>query len=173
MARRLDARKPNFEPQFSALLSANRDEEEDVSRAVRGIIADVRARGDDALLELSARFDKARLTRETMAVQSAEMGALEREAPREVVEALKTAAGRIEAYHRKQLPHDERFTDATGTTLGWRWKALESVGLYVPGGTASYPSSVLMNAVPARVAGVARVVMVTSTRTRSGLMSTS
>jgi histidinol dehydrogenase len=161
MVHRLDTRKKDFPAMFAELLETKRENEEDVSRAVRGIIADVCARGDAAVLELTERFDKARLTADSMIVRTAEVTALERDAPRDVVEALKTAAARIEAYHRRQAPKDESFTDETGTKLGWRWRALESVGLYVPGGTASYPSSVLMNAIPAKVAGVERIVMVT------------
>jgi histidinol dehydrogenase len=159
MARRFDARAPDFERAFAALLSENRETDEDVAAAVRTIVADVRKRGDTALIELTQRFDKAAISAETMRVPSAEIEAAQVTAPQRA--ALATAAKRIEAYHRRQLPKDESFTDETGATLGWRWTALDSVGLYVPGGTASYPSSVLMNAIPARVAGVARVVMVT------------
>jgi histidinol dehydrogenase len=161
MAVRLDAQAHDFAARFAALIEAKRETEEDVSRIVRDIIADVKKRGDDALIELSERFDRVTLTRETMRVTPAEIVAAERDAKPEVVKALHTAAGRIEAYHRRQMPADETFTDAIGATLGWRWRPIEAVGLYVPGGTASYPSSVLMNAVPAMVAGVARVVMVT------------
>ena len=161
MARRLEAHAPDFETSFAALVNAKREAEEDVSRAVKDIIADVRNRGDEALIALSQRFDRATLTRATLPVSPDEIAAAERACASELVDALRVAAERIEAYHRRQLPKDERFTDASGVTLGWRWGPLSSVGLYVPGGTASYPSSVLMNAVPARVAGVARVVMVT------------
>jgi len=161
MSKRLDARAKDFEARFDELLNAKRAQDEDVGRAVREIIADVQARGDGALIELSRRFDRATLTRETLRVTPAEIDAAEKGAKPDVVAALKLAASRIEAYHRRQLPADDSFTDEAGATLGWRWRALESVGLYVPGGTASYPSSVLMNAVPARVAGVARVVMAT------------
>ncbi len=161
MVHRLDTRQKDFPAAFAELLETKREAEDDVSRVVRGIIADVCARGDAAVLELTERFDKARLTAETMIVRPAEVTALERDAPRDVVEALKTAAARIEAYHARQVPKDEEFVDEAGAKLGWRWKALESVGLYVPGGTASYPSSVLMNAMPAKVAGVERIVMVT------------
>jgi histidinol dehydrogenase len=161
MSKRLDARAKDFEARFDELLDAKRAQDEDVGRAVREIVADVQARGDGALIELSRRFDRATLTRETLRVTPAQIDAAEKGAKPDVVAALKLAALRIEAYHRRQLPADDSFTDEAGATLGWRWRALESVGLYVPGGTASYPSSVLMNAVPARVAGVARVVMVT------------
>ena len=161
MARRLDARAADFEQQFKALIDSTRDTDEDVSRAVGDIIADVRARGDAALIELSARFDHASLTPATLRVPFHEIDEAYKSADAEVKSALSLAASRIEAYHQRQLPLDESFTDDTGARLGWRWTPLQSVGLYVPGGTASYPSSVLMNAVPARVAGVARIVMVT------------
>ena len=160
MARRLDARAADFERQFQALLNSNRDTDEDVSRAVGDIIADVRARGDAALIELSARFDQATLTPETLRVPFAEIDGAYRNADADVKSALSLAASRIEAYHQRQVPLDESFADESGARLGWRWTPLSSVGLYVPGGTASYPSSVLMNALPAKVAGVERIVMV-------------
>ena len=155
------SRSTSFARDFAGLLEAKREAEEDVSRAVKGIIADVRARGDEALIELSRRFDRAELTAANLRVTADEIAAAVKTCPKDVREALETAARRIEAYHRRQLPKDESFTDEIGARLGWRWRALDSVGLYVPGGTASYPSSVLMNAMPARVAGVARIVMVT------------
>ena len=161
MARRLNARAKDFEQQFSALLNSARDTEDDVSRAAGEIIADVRARGDAALIELSARFDRVTLTAETLRVPFAEIDAAYKSADAEVKSALSLAAKRIEAYHSRQVPLDESFTDESGAKLGWRWTPIQSVGLYVPGGTASYPSSVLMNAMPARVAGVSRIVMVT------------
>jgi histidinol dehydrogenase len=158
---RLDTSDLDFAVRFAALLDAKREEEEDVGRAARAIIAEVREKGDAALIAYGARFDKADLTPETLRVPQAEIDAAERNIPAKLRKALQMAAARIETYHRKQMPADSEFTDASGTTLGWRWRALESVGLYVPGGTASYPSSVLMNAMPARVAGVPRIVMVT------------
>ena len=161
MAQRLDARAAEFAAQFEQLLYGQREAEEDVSRTVRAIIADVRARGDAALIELAQKFDRVTLTRESLRVSDGEIDAAVRSTDTALCEALQLAAGRIEAYHRRQLPDDALFTDSAGVMLGWRWRPLESVGLYVPGGTASYPSSVLMNAVPARVAGVDRVVMVT------------
>jgi histidinol dehydrogenase len=161
MPRRLDARADDFETGFAALVEARRETDEDVSHAVQAIIADVRARGDAALIDLSRRFDRVELTQATLRVSASEIAAAEAACAPDVKDALHMAAARIEAYHRRQLPSDESFTDEIGATLGWRWRALSSVGLYVPGGTASYPSSVLMNAVPARVAGVDRVVMVT------------
>ena len=161
MSRRLDARKPGFESEFAALIGAKRETEEDVALAVREIIADVRARGDAALIALSEKFDRVRLSAETLRISAAEIDSAEKTCTKPAREALETAARRIETYHRRQLPKDEWFSDDTGAKLGWRWTALDSVGLYVPGGTAAYPSSVLMNAMPARVAGVARIVMVT------------
>ncbi|MEI9994464.1 MAG: histidinol dehydrogenase [Rhizomicrobium sp.] len=161
MARRLDAQAPDFPAQFDALLNAKRAEEEDVAAAVRGILKEVRTRGDAALVELTNRFDKAGVTAATLRLTQAEIDAAEAQCSQAALDALGVAAQRIEDYHRRQIPQDAWFTDATGARLGWRWTALDSVGLYVPGGTASYPSSVLMNAVPARVAGVGRVVMVT------------
>ncbi|HYK79055.1 MAG TPA: histidinol dehydrogenase [Micropepsaceae bacterium] len=161
MPRRLDARAKDFESAFAALIEHRSDAEEDVSRSVKAIIADVRADGDAALIALSRRFDHVDLSIETLRVSPDEIAAADRGCAQDVKDALSLAASRIETYHRRQLPKDESFTDETGAMLGWRWGPLSSVGLYVPGGTASYPSSVLMNAVPARVAGVKRVAMVT------------
>jgi histidinol dehydrogenase len=121
----------------------------------------VRARGDEAVIELTNRFDKAGITAATMKLSVAEIDAALAKVTKEQFAAIETAATRIEAYHKRQVPADARFTDDIGAVLGWRWTSVDSVGLYVPGGTASYPSSVLMNAIPARVAGVARIVMVT------------
>jgi len=161
MPRRLDARAKNFASDFAALIESERDAEDDVSRDVKAIIAEVRAGGDAALIALSRRFDRVELSAETLRVSPDEITAAWRTSAQDIKDALSLAASRIEAYHRRQLPKDESFTDETGVMLGWRWGPLSSVGLYVPGGTASYPSSVLMNAVPARVAGVKRVAMVT------------
>ena len=161
MARRLDARAPGFAAQFDALLNAKREEEEDVAQAVRGIIADVRAHGDAALVELTNKFDKAGLTASSLRLPQNEIDAAEAQCGKDALAALDVAARRIETYHRRQIPEDAWFADDVGAKLGWRWTPLDSVGLYVPGGTAAYPSSVLMNAMPARVAGVGRVVMVT------------
>jgi histidinol dehydrogenase len=161
MARRLETSAPDFAAQFERLISGKRETAEDVADAVRAIIADVRKRGDAALIELGKRFDRIELTRETLRLTPAELAAAEAQCDAKALAALDVAAARIETYHRKQLPEDARFTDDAGATLGWRWTSLDSVGLYVPGGTASYPSSVLMNAVPARVAGVKRIAMVT------------
>src|SRR5215469_1843275 len=156
MARRLSTRAPDFARQFDLLVNARDESEGDIARVVQGIIADVRARGDGALIALSEQFDKIKLTSETIRLSPNELDAAAAQCSKQTLSALDVAAGRIEAFHRRQLPEDCRYTDETGAVLGWRWTALESVGLYVPGGTAAYPSSVLMNAVPARVAGVAR-----------------
>src|ERR671912_2079462 len=160
MAQRLDAREASFPGAFARLLATKREVSEDVDEAVRAIIEDVRERGDRALIDYTGRFDGLELTPETLRISDQEIDAAVKACPAEALSALRFAKQRIEAYHGAQKPEDRRETDALGVTLGWRWTALESVGLYVPGGTASYPSSVLMNAVPARVAGVPRVAMV-------------
>jgi histidinol dehydrogenase len=161
MARRLNAADKAFAVDFQRLLFAKRAEEDDVAQVVRGIIADVRSRGDAALVELSNKFDNAGVSQDTLKLSAAEIDAGVAEVSKEQLAAIETAATRIESYHKRQIPEDASFTDETGALLGWRWTSLDSVGLYVPGGTASYPSSVLMNAIPAKVAGVARIVMVT------------
>lgn len=161
MRRWLDAYYPGFEEKFDALLNLKRETDDDVSAAVRSIIADVRAHGDETLIALSAKFDRVELTPETMRLSQEEIAAARAQCSPKVLTALETAARRIEAYHTRQRPQDDYFTDETGAQLGWRFTPLDSVGLYVPGGTASYPSSVLMNAIPAVVAGVKRLVMVT------------
>ncbi|KAB2701124.1 histidinol dehydrogenase [Ochrobactrum sp. Kaboul] len=151
---------PNFEQQFAAFLSGKREVSEDVDRAAREIVERVRREGDAALIDYSRRFDRIDLEKTGIAVTEAEIDAAFEVAPASTVEALKLAHERIERHHARQLPQDDRYTDALGVELGSRWTAIEAVGLYVPGGTASYPSSVLMNAVPAKVAGVERIVMV-------------
>ena len=161
MARRLNASDPGFAADFQALLLATRESEEDVAQTVRGIIADVRAHGDAALVAWTNRFDRAGVTEQTLKLTAEEIDAAAAQVSPAQKAAIETAAARIEAYHRRQLPEDASFTDDTGARLGWRWTCVDSVGLYVPGGTAAYPSSVLMNAIPARVAGVKRIVMVT------------
>jgi len=163
MAQRLDAREASFPKAFAALLSAKREVSEDVDQAVRAIIEEVMVRGDEALIDFTLRFDGLALQPETLRISDAEIDAAEAECPKEALEALALAKERIETYHRAQRPQDSMSTDSVGVTLGWRWTAIESVGLYVPGGRASYPSSVLMNAVPAKVAGVPRIVMVVPT----------
>jgi histidinol dehydrogenase len=151
---------PNFERAFAAFLATKREVSEDVDAAVRAIIAQVRAEGDRAVIELTRRFDRLDLAATAMRVSEAEIAAAVAACDEETMAALELARGRIEAHHRRQLPADDQYTDALGAELGTRWTAIESVGLYVPGGLASYPSSVLMNAVPARVAGVPRIAMV-------------
>ncbi|HKU64620.1 MAG TPA: histidinol dehydrogenase [Rhizomicrobium sp.] len=161
MARRLNDSDGKFKAQFQELLLAKREEEEDVAGIVRGIIADVRARGDAALIELTNKFDRANVTQDTLKLTATEIDAALQNVSKEQRVAIDTAATRIESYHKRQMPQDLRYADETGAQLGWRWTSVDSVGLYVPGGTASYPSSVLMNAIPAKVAGVDRIVMVT------------
>lgn len=163
MPTRLDDRDARFEQQFQALLSAKREVSEEVDRVVAEIIADVREQGDAALIACTSRFDALDLTAANLRVSEAEIDEAVASCSRELLVALETARARIEAYHVRQKPEDAWFTDALGVESGWRWSAIEAVGLYVPGGTASYPSSVLMNAVPAKVAGVPRVVMVAPT----------
>jgi histidinol dehydrogenase len=157
---RLDAQSPDFAQRFRAFLDTKRETAADVESTVRAIIADVIARGDQALVELTNKFDRVTVTSKNLRVGAAEIDAAHAACDRRALDALHLAKGRIEAYHRRQLPTNDRFTDALGVELGHRWTAIEAVGLYVPGGTAAYPSSVLMNAVPAKVAGVPRMVMV-------------
>jgi histidinol dehydrogenase len=155
----LNTKDADFEARFNTLLGQKREDSPDVDDAVAAIIADVRARGDAAVLELTSRFDKLALTAETMAFSQAEIDAeIARVAPEDRA-ALELAAERIRAYHARQLPEDALWQDASGATLGWRWTPVSAAGLYVPGGLASYPSSVLMNAIPAKVAGVKRLVV--------------
>ena len=157
---RLDRSSADFDEQFAKFLAAKREVSDDVERATRAIVDDVAARGDAALIEATRKFDRLEVTAAGLRVTAAEIEAAVRACDSATLDALKFARDRIEAFHRRQLPKDERFTDALGVELGSRWTAIEAVGLYVPGGTAAYPSSVLMNAVPAKVAGVPRVVMV-------------
>ena len=163
MPLRLDASAPGFEKEFSAFLGRNRDTDENVDRVVAGIVADVRARGDAAVVDYTARFDWAGITAATMRISDAERDAAAAQVPATQREALVFAARRIEAFHRALMPKDVDFTDATGTRLGARYRPVDAAGVYVPGGTAAYPSSVLMNIVPAKVAGVSRIVMVVPT----------
>jgi histidinol dehydrogenase len=157
---RLDSRAADFAASFRAFLATKREAMADVEAAVRSIIADVAVRGDEALVEHSKRFDRVDLDQVGLKVTADEVDIAYAACDRKALDALVFARDRIEAYHRRQLPNDDRFTDALGVELGSRWTAIEAVGLYVPGGTAAYPSSVLMNAVPAKVAGVPRLVMV-------------
>ncbi|MDK4705184.1 histidinol dehydrogenase [Rhizobium sp. CNPSo 4062] len=159
MAIWLDQASEGFEQQFAAFLTTKREVSEDVNTVVRGIIDDVRTRGDAALADYSKKFDGVDFAVTPMRVSEAEIDAAIEAVPAEVLGALKVAATRIESHHRRQLPKDDIYEDDLGVGLGSRWTAIEAVGLYVPGGTASYPSSVLMNAVPAKVAGVDRIVI--------------
>ncbi|MGA7003375.1 MAG: histidinol dehydrogenase [Pseudolabrys sp.] len=163
MPLRLDSQKADFSASFRSLLAVKREAAQDVEQAVRAIVAEVAAHGDKALLELTAKFDRIDLARTGLRVTAPEIEAAAKACEGEALAALKVARDRIEAYHRRQRPSDERFTDALGVELGAKWTAIEAVGLYVPGGTAAYPSSVLMNAVPAKVAGVPRLAMVVPT----------
>lgn len=160
MTMRLDARASDFETSFRALLAMKREVSEDVDRAAKEIIDAVIARGDEAVIAFTEKFDGLALTPATLRITNAEIDAAMAQCALEQIDALKLARDRIEAYHLQQKPRDEMFTDAAGVTMGYRHTAIEAAGLYVPGGTASYPSSVLMNAIPARVAGVPRIVMV-------------
>lgn len=159
MPERLDATQPDFDQRLAALLARGETSGE-IHGAVAAIIADIRERGDAALVEATRRFDRFDVDVAGLAVSATELEAAEASVPQEAKDALRFAKERIEAYHRRQLPADDRFTDAAGVELGSRWSPIDAVGLYVPGGTAAYPSSVLMNALPARIAGVGRVVMV-------------
>ncbi|MBV6638546.1 MAG: histidinol dehydrogenase, partial [Mameliella sp.] len=153
----LDSRQDDFETAFQALLGAKREDSPDVDSVVAEIIADVRARGDAAVLELTAKFDRLELDAAGLRFSEAEIAAECARVPEAERQALETAAERIRAYHVRQMPQDQSWTDPEGATLGWRWGAVSAAGLYVPGGLASYPSSVLMNAIPAKVAGVERL----------------
>lgn len=160
MAIWLDQASEGFGETFAAFLTTKREVSDDVNDVVKAIIADVRARGDAALAEYSLRFDGIDFSQTPMRVAIAEIDEAAASVSPEVMDALRLAAERIERHHARQMPKDDIYEDALGVGLGSRWTAIEAVGLYVPGGTASYPSSVLMNAVPARVAGVERIVMV-------------
>lgn len=160
MAIRLDYLTPGFEDEFAAFLTTKREVSEDVNAVVKTIIDDVRARGDAALADYTKKFDGLDFAVTGMAVTADEIDAAINAVPSEVLGALKVAAVRIEAHHIRQRPKDDIYEDSMGVGLGSRWTAIDAVGLYVPGGTASYPSSVLMNALPAKVAGVERIVMV-------------
>jgi histidinol dehydrogenase len=157
---KLHTANPDFVQQFKAFLDMKREVSADIDTATRAIVNDVAARGDAALLEATRKFDRLDIDAAGLRVTPAEVDAAVVACDAETLAALTFARDRIELFHRRQLPKDDRFTDALGVELGWHWSAIEAVGLYVPGGTAAYPSSVLMNAVPARVAGVERVVMV-------------
>ena len=153
----------DFAARFGELQKMKREQSVDVNDAVSAIIADVRARGDAALIELTEKFDRQQLTAATLRISDAEIDAAFDAVNSDTKAALRLAADRIADFHARQKPADDRFTDASGVELGHRWNAVDAAGLYVPGGLANYPSSVLMNAIPARVAGVPRVVMVVPT----------
>ncbi|KJS37566.1 MAG: histidinol dehydrogenase [Rhodospirillaceae bacterium BRH_c57] len=149
-----------FEAAFAALLDAKRESDPDVNAVVTGILADVKARGDAAVIEYTSKFDRLDLTPETLRIPAETIASEADRCPPDLIAALRTAAERIRAYHAQQKPTNTLTTDAAGVTLGGRWTPVGAAGLYVPGGTAAYPSSVLMNALPAKVAGVERLVMV-------------
>jgi histidinol dehydrogenase len=157
---RLDSHAHDFATRFAAFLASKREDAADVEEVARAIIADVAARGDEALVAYTRKFDRIDVAASGLRVTPAEIDDAFASCNRDARDALALARDRIETYHIRQVPSDERFTDALGVELGWRWTAIAAVGLYVPGGTAAYPSSVLMNAVPAKVAGVPRLVMV-------------
>jgi histidinol dehydrogenase len=157
---RIDSRSADFASRFKAFLATKREVSADIEAATRAIVEDVAARGDAALIEATRKFDRLSIDAAGLRFTASEIDAAVEACETTTLDALKLARDRIELFHRRQLPKDDRFTDALGVELGSRWTAIEAVGLYVPGGSAAYPSSVLMNAVPATVAGVARVVMV-------------
>ncbi|SFQ55874.1 histidinol dehydrogenase [Roseivivax halotolerans] len=159
----LDTNAPDFEDAFAALLTAKREDSPDVDDTVAAIIADVRARGDEAVLDYTARFDRLDLTADQLAISASEVDAEIAKVDDTDRAALEQAAERIRAYHARQIPEDARWTDPEGAELGWRWTPVSAAGLYVPGGLASYPSSLLMNAIPAKVAGVSRLAITVPT----------
>jgi histidinol dehydrogenase len=163
MPLKLSITDASFEEDFVKLLGMKRESDADVDAAVADIIADVRKRGDEAVCDYTNRFDRLDIDASGMAVSAAEVDAAVADIDAGLLKSLELAAKRIRAYHEKQMPADERYTDESGVELGWRWRAVSAAGLYVPGGLASYPSSVLMNAIPAKVAGVERLVMVVPT----------
>jgi histidinol dehydrogenase len=157
---RLTSHSADFAERFNAFLAMKREVSADIDAAARAIVDDVAKHGDAALIAATKKFDRLDVDAGGLRITAAEMEAAIKACDSATLDALKFARDRIEVFHQRQMPKDERFTDAAGVELGWRWSAIEAVGLYVPGGTAAYPSSVLMNAVPAKVAGVGRVVMV-------------
>ncbi|MEM1391024.1 MAG: histidinol dehydrogenase, partial [Pseudomonadota bacterium] len=159
MARIFDARKGDFQGTFEAFLAEPRGSVEDVLETVREIILTVRDRGGSAVADYTAKFDRLTLDPTLLQSDNVDIHRLAHACSPELKDAIDFAAARIAAYHEKQRPADQRFTDDAGVELGWRWTPLDSVGVYVPGGLASYPSSVLMNVVPAKLAGVDRIVM--------------
>lgn len=163
MTYRLNTRKPDFDTRFQALVNARRGADNDVHDTVREIIADVRARGDTAVVEYTNRFDKAELTPETLRLPPEKIASIAAGCPADVRAALETACERIAFFHRKQLPQDMETQDDIGVCMGVRWTPMDSVGLYIPGGRATYPSTLCMNAIPAKVAGVGRIAMIVPT----------
>ncbi len=163
MPLRLDSKDAAFEEAFDGLLNLKRDSDEDVDRVVQEIIARVRKEGDAALIDLTSQFDRLDLTPQTLRIPESAFAEAEAQVPLETLKALELAAERIADFHGRQLPEDLEYRDAHGNLLGYRWTPVDAAGLYVPGGTAAYPSSVLMNALPAKVAGVERRVMVVPT----------
>ncbi|WP_299076810.1 histidinol dehydrogenase [uncultured Ruegeria sp.] len=159
----LETISPDFEAAFQALLTAKREESPDVDAVVAQIIEDVRSRGDAAVIDLTTKFDRLELTPDTLAFSKSEIADAVVTVTTQDRVALELAADRIRAYHEKQMPEDREWADDAGATLGWRWSAVSAAGLYVPGGLASYPSSVLMNAIPAKVAGVSRLAIAVPT----------
>lgn len=159
----LNTSDSNFDQSFNKLLEARREASGDVSDAVKSIIEDVRARGDEAVFELTGKFDHIDLRKAGLRITSDEIDAAHANVDRDTLDALTLAHARITSHHQRQIPRDDSYIDAIGVELGYRWSAIDAVGIYVPGGTASYPSSVLMNAVPAKVAGVPRIAMVVPT----------
>ncbi|AUQ57087.1 histidinol dehydrogenase HisD [Phaeobacter inhibens] len=159
----LNASDAGFDQAFATLLGAKREDSPDVDAVVADIIADVRTRGDAALIELTAKFDRLQLTADQLRISEAEIDAAIQDVSTEERVALELAVERIRAYHLRQMPQGAEWQDDAGASLGWRWSAVSAAGLYVPGGLASYPSSVLMNAVPAKVAGVERLAVVVPT----------
>ncbi len=157
---RLTSQSVDFSERFSAFLAMKREVSADIDAAARAIVDDVAKNGDAALIAATKKFDRLDVDADGLRITAAEIEVAIKACDTATLDALKFARDRIEVFHKRQMPKDERFTDAAGVELGWRWSAVEAVGLYVPGGTAAYPSSVLMNAVPAKVAGVGRVVMV-------------
>ena len=160
---RLNSNDPNFNTEFETLLGAKREVSADVDQTVRGIIEAVKTSGDSALVDFTNRFDRMEITASDLLISASEVDNALEQVDAKTLSALELARDRIFSHHQRQKPEDDRYTDAIGVELGTRWSAIQSVGLYVPGGTASYPSSVLMNAIPAKVAGVGRLAMVVPT----------
>jgi len=159
MPRKLNSRDAGFEAAFVTLLGEKREVDADVNAQVAAILSEVRTRGDAAVIDYTSKFDRVDFTAAELRLSPDQVAAEAGKAEPDAVAALKVAADRIRAFHERQMPRDERFTDAAGVELGFRWTAIAAAGLYVPGGLAAYPSSVLMNAIPAKVAGVPRIVM--------------